>query len=286
MFSACCLLLLLAFARGVAEDEAGSSAARRYLAAYKSMEMADWLAERDMIADAVEYYREALRMFQSLANDCPGWESESVAYRTAQCQSRVDRYYVPAPALQGGSGGEDDALNEALNMERLSNLEGAMRIYSKLLSQNRADLRALKGATRCLLRMGSVSAARDLLMNCVAGPVSDSDLLVLMALVECHYQQFDRAIQLLRLALDSNPANAEAYVAMGLALAGKGRLDAAANEMKRAISFNTRMSEAYYNLAWISFKQNPKNIDAVRTHYSNALRYGGDPDPLLERLIH
>lgn len=284
VFIICCLVLSAFCTAGHAEEEEKHPAASRYLAAYNSMEMGDWLAGRDMIDEAVDIYREALGMFRRLAEEYPEWQSELVSYRIAYCADQLRALDLPTPIADEESGHEG-AVRAALRLERLPELTRALEIYSGILDQDPSHVQALKGAARCHLRMGSIDAARALLQKGITGPVSDSGLLVLMALVECHDQQFDRAIQLLRLAIEDNPMKAEAYVAMGVALAGLGRLDAASNEMKRALSLNTTINEAYYNLAWISLRQNPGNVALVRTHYNNALKYGAEPDPLLERLF-
>lgn len=311
------LVLGLPAGSGVVAQEPEEAPSRRYLTAYNSMKLGDWLTGRDMNEDAVELYQEALGMFQELAKDYPSWQSNVIKYRIDYCGTQLEKLGIPAsqsaeaPAKPGfrditppnqkamkntrttenaAEGPEEQAyagvIQAAVRLERDSDLHRALELYSTILREQPTHLQALKGAVRCYLRMGSIDTARALLRKGVTGPVSDSDLHVLMALVECYDQQFDRAIQLLRLSLEENRANADAHVAMGVALAGLGQLDAAVDEMKRALSLNSKISEAYYNLAWISLKQNPGNIAVVRAHYQNALRYGGAPDPLLKKLLN
>ncbi len=259
-------------------------AARRYIAAYESMDMGNWLAKQDMEEAAVELYQEALDRFRLLAREYPAWQRELVEYRMTYCANQLERINIIEPAPEREPE-QALAINSALRIERMPDLKGALDAYSAILKQQPGQLQALKGAARCHLRMGSIDSARDLFRTNVTEPVSDSELLLLMALVECHDQQFDRAIQLLRLANEANRMNVEAYVAMGVALAGQGRFDAAEAEMKKALSLNSRVSEAYYNLSWISLRRNPGKPAIASTHYANALRYGAEPDPLLEKLF-
>lgn len=306
-----CALSLLA-GSGAMALEAEQGPLRGYLVAYDSMKLGDWLSGQDMNEEAVELYEEALGMFQDLASEYPSWQSNVIAYRITYCSNQLEKIGVPVltPAKPGlkdtaprqmaiknaqsaekeAEGPEESAyagvIQAAVRLERVPDLKRAIELYSTVLAQQPTHIQALKGAVRCHLHMGSIDTARALLRKGVVGRVSDSDLHLLMALVECYDQQFDRAIQLLRLSLEENRVNADAHVAMGIALVGQGRLDDAKEEMKRALSLNSKISEAYYNLAWISLKENPGNIAVVRTHYQNALRYGGAPDPLLEKLLN
>lgn len=294
--------LCAAGADGTEDGARGDAAARRYLAAYDSMEMGDWLVRQDMEEAAADLYREALARFRRIAVEYPLWQKDLVEFRIDYCVNQLEKIEIAAQPAAGRPGRAEavdekiaepvagdkphhEAFLEALRLERLPDLRGAAEAYAAILEEQPSHLQALKGAVRCQLRMGSIDDARSLIGAGAAGTVTDSGLLHLMALVECHDRQFDAAIRLLRLAMEGDRMNAGAHVAMGVALAGQGRLGAARDEMKRAISINPRISEAYYNLAWISLRQDPRNTGEVRVHYNNALRYGGEPDPLLERLF-
>ena len=208
-----------------------------------------------------------------------------------------ERSVAGRPALPTGRGQADrqtepsdgkaykSLIYAAARMERSDELRNALDIYTAILAERPGHQEALKGATRCYLRMGFVDKAGELLQREIILPVKDADLHVLMAIVQCYYQQYDRAIQLLRLSFEEKPVNANAHIVYGIALLRTGRINAAREEMKQALSLNSRLSEAYYNLTWISLKTDPSNIPVACAHYQNSLKYGGRPDPVLDNLL-
>jgi len=275
-----------------------------FLIAYESMTMGDWLAEQDMADDAVNLYKEARDLFQEIASDYPLWQTRLVKFRIKYCDDRLKRLRATADAeplvreitaKPGDSMGAPDKASDetvysgiirtAARLEQVGDLKSALEIYSVILEKQPGHVEALKGAVRCYLRMDLVDKAGALLQQEITKPVSDADLHLLMAIVECCYQQFDRAILLVRLALEDKPVNAEAHIVLGVAMLRTGNIKAARKEMKRALSLNSKLSEAYYNLTWISLKTDPANIPVARAHYQNALRYGGAPDPVLDKLL-
>ena len=80
-------------------------------------------------------------------------------------------------------------------------------------------------------------------------------------------------------------AHIAATIALGVALAATGEMKEAQEEMKRALSLNPKLGDAYYNLARLSLRQKPSDHDTPRVHYQNALRHGAAPDPELDTLL-
>ena len=158
-------------------------------------------------------------------------------------------------------------------------------MYIALLEEYPQEPWALKGACRCCLRLGHMDKARALTRQALTLPLPDADLNLLAALVDCHDGRYQAAIPRLRQSLKQNGACPEAHVALGVALASGGQMEEARNEMKRALSFNPKFADAYYNLARLSLRQKPADHDTARVHYQNALRYGAASDPELDKLL-
>ena len=176
-------------------------------------------------------------------------------------------------------------LQQAALKERGRDYTGALAMYTALLEEYPQELWALKGACRCCLRLGRMDQARALTRQALTLPLPDADLNLLAALVACHDGRYQAAIPLLRQSLKQNNACPEAHAALGVALAATGAMKEAREEMKRALSFNPKLGDAYYNLARLSLRQKPTDHDTPRVHYQNALRHGAAPDPELDTLL-
>ena len=176
-------------------------------------------------------------------------------------------------------------LQQAALSERGWDYTGALSMYIALLEEFPQEPWALKGACRCCLRLGLMDRARALIRLALALPSPDADMNLLAALVDCYDGRYQEAITLLRQSLKQNGASPEAHAALGVALASGGQMEEAQKEMKRALSFNPKLGDAYYNLARLSLRQKPTDRDTARVHYQNALRHGAAPDPELDALL-
>jgi len=286
-----------------AEEKEKLTPSKLFLVAYDSMTMGDWLVEQNMIDDASDLYNEALDLFQEIASKYPLWQTTLIKFRIKHCNEQLKKLIAathtePVHVAKIKEKSDTDRqikhseekaykslIHTAARMERSDELKNALDVYTAILAEQPGHLEALKGAIRCYLHMGSVDKAGELLQQEIILPANDADLHVLMAIVQCYYQQYDRAIQLLKLSFEEKPVNANAHIVYGIALLRTGRLNAAREEMKRALSLNSRLSEAYYNLTWISLKANPANIPIACAHYQNCLKYGGQPYSVLDNLL-
>jgi len=186
-------------------------------------------------------------------------------------------------------------LQQAVFRERGRDYTGALSMYIAILEEFPREPWALKGACRCCLRLGHMDKARALAGQALTLPLPDAELNLLAALVDCNDGRYQVAIPLLHQSLKQNGACPEAHIALGVALTAIGEMKEAQEEMKRALSLNPKLGDAYYNLARLSLRQKPadeKNrayyqlaMDTARVHYQNAMRQGAAPDPELEKLL-
>lgn len=176
-------------------------------------------------------------------------------------------------------------LQQAAVKERSWDNVGALAMYTAILEEFPREPWALKGACRCCLRLGRMDPARALIRQALALPSPDAEIYLLAALIECNAGRYQDALPFLRQALKQNGASPEAHAALGVALAAGGQMEEAKKEMKRALSLNPKLGDAYYNLARLSLRQKPTDHDTARVHYQNALRHGATPDPELDKLL-
>jgi len=318
----------------------------RFLTAYNSMALADWLNEKGMRAEAADLYTEALNLFLKVSADYPQWQPAVVSFRINYCRAALGgverkalsgergaatdpptprRFPLREAASAGQVGGQatdlsrvarDDGrqtvedgrptvenqkskirnqkseistlsplnfkLQQAALRERGRDYTGALAMYIALLEEFPQEPWALKGACRCCLRLGRMDKACALIRQALALPAPDADINLLAALVDCYDGRYQEAITRLRQSLKQNGACPEAHTALGVALAAGGQIKEAQEEMKRALSLNPKLGDAYYNLARLSLRQKPADHDTARVHYQNALRHGAAPDPELD----
>jgi tetratricopeptide (TPR) repeat protein len=312
------------------ERESGTAKpAERFLTAYNSMTMADWLNAKGMTVETADIFAEALNLFEKLAADYPDWEPDVVAFRINYCRAALAKLQgvdhsapIRSPphanassAAQKASAGTADGqaarrpsgeeaseienrkseitdpspltlrLQQAVLTERGRDYTGALAAYTAILKDFPREPWALKGACRCSLRLGDIDTAGELTRQALSLPLPDADLNLLAALTACQEGHYQAAIPLLRQALKQNSILPEAHAALGVALAAGGDLKEAQEQTKRALSCNPKLGDAYYNLARLSLRQKPRDLDTARVHYQNALRHDAAPDPELDALL-
>ena len=313
-----CLLTVFIYAIGVssgglmATESNDLLPSKSYLLAHESMSTADWLLKRGMKEDAASLYGESLKLFQKLSSDYPLWQTNLVAFRINYCRdglakalnsnetgsdrtagadsqtilSRLPESAHPVPAAAAGADRESaDKIAQAIRLEESLDFQEALELYQGVLARNNQNPSALAGAGRCLLRLGMIDQARDLLFQWSVIPSPENSVNALLAALLCHDRQFARAIKLAEVILQEDKSNATVHVIMGVALAGMGQTAEAMAEMHKAIALNPRLNAAHYNLARLMIKKEPKNKTTAGDHYQNAMKFGAAPDPALARLL-
>lgn len=303
----------------------GVPPSRQYASAYDSMAQADWLKKQGMSEEAYALYSEATALFQQLAAEHPLWETNVVAFRIRYCTNELVRLRpaappaavsIPQPVAAASPAAPSPVpaapgaperlaaparpvipdkpvdiarltarLQMALQNERAFDLQDALENYLTVLEEQPRNGEAIKGAARCFLRAGLPGDARNVLQRGMSLPDPDAEMNLLMALVYCCDKEFYKAYQLLIIALNEQPENAIAHLALGVAQAGLEQFDNARVATQKAIQLDPKLGDAYYNLARISLKLKPLSPVLAREYYLNALRYGAAPDPALTKQL-
>ena len=87
-------------------------------------------------------------------------------------------------------------------------------------------------------------------------------------------------------AVHLEPRVAPHHVALALALAKRGWLDAAESELGTALEIDPKSSDAHFNLAALAVRRSPPAIETARRHYNEARKLGAEPDGGIESILH
>ncbi len=101
----------------------------------------------------------------------------------------------------------------------------------------------------------------------------------------CRNGRYDEAESAMNKLIETRPNCSPAYLILGTACVGKGKLDMAVTLLQRAIALDVTNHEAHYNLAQLLIRAGKPDFDAARAHYRQALLHGADHDRDLEAVL-
>jgi tetratricopeptide (TPR) repeat protein len=94
-----------------------------------------------------------------------------------------------------------------------------------------------------------------------------------------------RAISCFTRAIHEEPGDARAHNYLAIAAKNLGWVDAAQNELLRAIELNPQYGIANFNLALLYLDQKPPAIELAKRHYDKAVSLGVEKDEIVERRL-
>ena len=152
----CCLIWILAGAVTAAPDTQADAAAL-FRDAYLAVVDAEMAQANQMPGDALVAYRKALNLYNKIETGYPGWQTDSVGFRIADCKNRIAALEQAAKGTPP-KGGATVAPATATNTEaRLAQLVGELQRYRAMLAPpvdaGREAQRTAAQAERELLRM-------------------------------------------------------------------------------------------------------------------------------------
>lgn len=300
----------------LAAGEAGGPHSR-FLKAYETLAAADVFFDAGLMEDAAALYTVALAEYVALGKDYPAWEPALIAFRRGYCETRMRAAGAPAQLDKPGADTAPVAaipppaaaawapeplpgmaarprraaipaaagIETALEMEKAGKLDDALAIYREAIRKNPGNMEAVRGAGRCLMEMGDMDAAKEILARGIDPDAPDNDLLFMLAVIHCDTRHYDRAEYTLATLLELEPDNARARLLRGIALAGLGENGAAEHEFREAVRLNPKLGNAHYNLARLMARKNPPDIEAAREFYRLAVENGAEPDKAFEKAI-
>lgn len=174
---------------------------------------------------------------------------------------------------------------EGLAFERAGAFSNALAVYEGLLGEDPANREAIKAKARCLLNLGHVAPALDLLRAAARGGPPDGQLQMLLGVAYCRSEQFEEAVRLLREVVRDEPANHAARSVLGAALLGGGQLPEARAELEQVVRDAPELADAQFNLAQAYCFGKPPDKEQARAHYERARALGTPADPLFEKAL-
>lgn len=176
---------------------------------------------------------------------------------------------------------EPDAVGEAAILENEGRLVEALAAYRA--ADDRPD--AVKGAGRCLLKLGRTAEGVTALKESVAREPGDPETRLLLGIGLCTLRRYRQAAETLGAAVPLDPRNAALRNALGVAWIGLGHMEEARKELEQAVSLNEDLGDAHLNLALVLAAGPASDRDAARRHYSRALELGVTPEPHLQKKL-
>jgi putative thioredoxin len=145
--------------------------------------------------------------------------------------------------LTGGAAGDsplDEALDAADEMFAQEDFQGAGGIYSQVVQHDQTNARGFAGLAKCLIAMGQIDQAREMLDNPPEGmDVKTPEIQAAIAQLDLAAAGADAGdIGELRAAIDSNPKNLDARYDLAMALYAKGDREGAVDELLESIRIN------------------------------------------------
>lgn len=317
--------LVLGGTRQAGAQDAERTAKDRMEDIYLQLVRANQLRDDSNRTGALTLYEDTLRQLESLEADYPGWYPQIVRQRILYCMDEIARLRAGAPppepqadspprtaparpagvaAADGGGALLAEALRARIaeleqQVDELSGRNRALERQARRPSRAEAGRGAagagptvgplLAGLVRAkaseLLSAGKAAEAVALLDEAAEVLAGDPGLTLLGAIALCQTRDFVRAISLLEPLTRGRGAPAEAFMTLGVARMGLGRMGEARAAMEQALELDSSLADAHYNLAEILLQLDRPDVTLARAHYQQAIDLGGQRDARLEESI-
>lgn len=223
--------------------------------------------------EAARLYKEAWRLYISLAEEYPDWQPGVTRFRITYCDNQLH-------AIGQRNSGESPAFPpEEAGMTHFEPED----LKAALAEQE--ELGSLAATSAVLVASNRPGEALTTLMKGLNIDPDDVPIRIMMGIVHCHRGEYENAMHLMAALIEENRTNARAHVVLGAAYFGLGRLVSAEEQIRRALVLDPELSEAHYNLAQLSLAASPPDIARARRHYRLSLESGGSRDVALEESL-
>lgn len=232
--------------------------------------------ELDQARNSLEELQAALKEARKASGDFEGERKELLDQLE---KLRQDQANAQRPAqIQGWL----DAATEHVQAGRLNE---AGLLYEQVLQGDPESAAALKGYSRCLLGLGELEHAEEVLKEAGKLYPRDLDLYVLDGMVTYQQGDYKEAASILAKVVKKDGARSTARNALGAAYMSLEDYPRALEQFQEALATQPDLADAHYNLAQLLRVTEPENRDAVRTHYQRALELGSAPSADLDTFI-
>ncbi len=102
----------------------------------------------------------------------------------------------------------------------------------------------------------------------------------------CRKGRYDDVESAMRRTIKKNPDCSHAYLLLSTACIGKGNLDIAMKNLKKAIKVDPSNREAHYNICQLLIREENPDFNKAASHYKIAIELGATPDVDLESVLN
>lgn len=150
--------------------------------------------------------------------------------------------------LTGGAAGDsplDEALDTADEMLAQEDFQGAGGIYSQVVQHDQTNVRGFAGLAKCLIGMGQLDQAREMLNNPPEGMEAKApEIQAVISQLDLAAAGADAGeVGELRASVEADPKNLDARFDLAMALYGNGDREGAVDELLESIRINRAHNE-------------------------------------------
>jgi Flp pilus assembly protein TadD len=165
------------------------------------------------------------------------------------------------------------------------NFQGAKAAYERVLKIEPNNLAALVNLGTAEYRLGNLEEAERLLRRSLQIKPDNPTAWLNLGMIYLGRNEPMRSLAAMAQAVVHAPNDPVARNYLGVA-AGRNRwFDAAESELRRAIELRPDYADAHFNLAVFCLERVPPATELAKRHYREALRFGAEPDPLIEKAL-
>ncbi len=243
----------------------------------------DVAAKLQALVDENETLRARLEDFQTknFEDQIEGMKGQLQTLQEEKKALIRDNRQLKAAVEKAKAGRPEDemaALMQAgLAQERDHSLAAALSLYERASAMKPSNETAILARCRCLLNLGRVNEAVELLQNLIAAGRGGVEARFLLGSGFCAAGVYDKAAGILQSVVRDEPDSAAAHNALGAAWMGVGRLDDACAELERALALDGGLADAHYNLAQVLARGTAIDIEQSNVHYARAKDLGVAP---------
>ena len=175
-----------------------------------------------------------------------------------------------------------DAASEA---EKEGKTDAAIWYYETILEQDHENPAALAKLGLIKASAGNFDDAEPLLKKAVEKDPKNLEALLALTFCYLNKKQYFQALSAAALANSVNPHNATVHRYMGIICSYLGWYDVAETEFRKAFRINPKSGETAYNAAVNLIKADISKIKVAKQWYDKSIELGVEKDPVLEKLF-
>lgn len=161
----------------------------------------------------------------------------------------------------------------------------ARNAYNRVLKLEPENLMGLVNLGTVEFYSGHPDKGEELLKKAVRLRLELAPAWLTLGMIYMDRNEPDAALAALSQAMFQDPLNARTRNFLGVVMGRRGWIDAAQNELRRAVEINPSYADAHYNLAVFYLEEKPPAIELARRHYQKAVELGVEKDSRIENLL-